>query len=104
MILEKCCPNKDIGNLDMLDNTLRVCLSRAYSAQNTALVIDRLRRQCRRILLTNSIECVFKIWRSFLDIVDDTRVIVVENMSSSEFLDQVKVPRAASGDDVESIH
>ena len=62
-----------------------------------------MRSLCRGVLLPDRIECVFKIWRSFLDILDDIRVIVVEHMGGSEFLDQIKVPRAASGDDVEAI-
>lgn len=104
VILEKCCPDENISDLDMLDNTLCVCLSGAYGTQNTSLVVDRLRRQCRRILLTDSIECVFQLWCSLFDILNNIRIVVVENMGGSEFLDQIKVSRTASGDDVETIH
>lgn len=103
MVFEKCCPHKDIRDLDMLGNTLCVSLAGTHSTQHTTLVGDRVRSLCRRILLADSVECVFQLWSSILDIFDNIRVIVIENMSGSEFLDQIKVSRTASGDDVEPV-
>ena len=103
VVLEECCPNEHICDLYMLGNTLCVGLAGAYSTQHTTLVGDRMRSLCRGILLPDSVECIFKVWCSLLDVLDNARVIVVEHMSGTEFLDQIKVSRAASGDDVEAI-
>ena len=103
VVFEKCCPHKNVGDLDVLGHTLCVGLAGTYSAQNTTLVGDGVGSLCRGVLLPDSVECIFEIWRSFLDVLDNSRVIVVEDMSGSELLDQIKVSRAASGDDVEAI-
>jgi len=59
VILEECCPNKDICDLDMLGNTLCVGLAGTYSAQHATLVGNGVRSLCRRVFLPDSIECIF---------------------------------------------
>lgn len=104
VLLQKCCPDKHIGNLGLIGHVLGESFARTDRTQATTLLRNSLRSSSRGRIVADSVKNVFQAGVcGSLDALRHLGIAVIESMTSAHRLDEIVVSGAASRYDIQTI-